>query len=1259
MWSVKGKVAVVTGASGVLGKAIGERLALQHGAVVALVSHSRPIEALPCSGNLTSDKKSTGSRTTLSEVKSAAFQCDIRSREACGSLFQRIASSLGPTALLINCAGATQSKIFLRTSEEDYDQVMDLNLRGALNVIQAAMRYGGLRSPSIEGSGGGSVVLLGSVAGTRGNEGQVLYCAAKAALSGAVQSLAREYGSKQLRFNVVAPGLIQGTPMWAGLNEAQRSAWVRQSTLGRCATVEEVAEAVIAIALSSFISGKTIEPRKRDLTHDSHRIDHSTYFLTRRNQQRRSRLPGRVASTNLIKMSLVQKNTNFFLSFPLQCGQPIPFPLLHGLQMRPDRAAIQGSLLPAYLVEKQHKVREYREGTFAALEHNMDTAVKKTRSFAAHLRHCTDLVEGSVLALGVPTSYDIVSRLEEVRQGLDSIFTLWKSLAVSRREENRLHDELYDASCGSYATMREKNEQLERELRSINVDRDRKDAALDNAIQYVHAVIAERSAWQEQFGYNRQELPTEDTTFGERCTAALSALYQARRVQTDPQSDAVPDQEDKQKIPQDRPYISLSDDAHSLSKRWNRIEDTRHSMVCKSCRLKYIPPDEETELLRDVLAMGTGSNVLMKDVADERERLEVTKAKVRGECADIIETMRLVKKDLFLMKWFLRDTMEKRAPFAISTREVCKMLTEHVESQAMSLAKQWMADREREREHDKMEHSSPKKRSGLRRSAGKRSRRGDQSTTENTMTNVLPDISRTAAATPSESLPADAEAQSKQPLAHSTSGANNVTFNNPGESGSTMPPHTHCPSPTEGPGREGTRQTSGVLCQVQRIALEGLPQMKKKFKEKKKGWRPGFLCTISNIFLLLFIVCTNHGHIHTMATERHTMLSYSYSSCEMRSSTSLSSSSFRLANRVPYDSSPIPEPPSPDSFRRSNAQQALQPPQPAVVQHRLSQNVSSPKPLHHRPDGNGPKVLEKDFRLDPRPFSRRNGIYLFRGTEISTGIVRAIKIYDIRGADEHKLQRILDEAQIGKKIGVHRFVVSTHAYYVSPEKHAIVMDIWEGGTLLDELMHRGRMTESRAGRLLRMLLQGLAHIHSHRVMHRDIKPENIFLAAGTPQGTQPVFNLPSGASDSQSLGSIGNRSGGEEDLLAIGDFSLATINIPSKDYVGSPQYSAPELAMIGLQQDRRNANRPFYNEKCDIWSVGVVAFVMLTGLLPFDGDTPEKIFMEVLKNSIPFDKAQYLSQGAKEFILAMTRSNPSARPTAKDALRHPWIIAMK
>ncbi|EPY19736.1 3-oxoacyl-[acyl-carrier protein] reductase [Strigomonas culicis] len=232
-WCVSGKVGLITGASCGLGREITRRLATSHGMTLVCVSRRDWAADLPegCRG----------------------MTADIRSGAACDQLLRHVRQELGPVSVLVNCAGVTQNKLHAVSSDADYDVVMDTNVRGALNVTRAALRHGGL----LQG-GGGSVVHIGSTVGLTGNKGQVLYAASKAALSAASKSWAKEYGAKNIRFNVVAPGLIEGGGMGATLSDAQREAWRQSCPLGRLATVEDVADVVVSVLLSSYVNGQTI-----------------------------------------------------------------------------------------------------------------------------------------------------------------------------------------------------------------------------------------------------------------------------------------------------------------------------------------------------------------------------------------------------------------------------------------------------------------------------------------------------------------------------------------------------------------------------------------------------------------------------------------------------------------------------------------------------------------------------------------------------------------------------------------------------------------------------------------------------------------------------------------------------------------------------------------------------------------------------------------------------------------------------------------
>lgn len=305
-----------------------------------------------------------------------------------------------------------------------------------------------------------------------------------------------------------------------------------------------------------------------------------------------------------------------------------------------------------------------------------------------------------------------------------------------------------------------------------------------------------------------------------------------------------------------------------------------------------------------------------------------------------------------------------------------------------------------------------------------------------------------------------------------------------------------------------------------------------------------------------------------------------------------------------------------------------------------------------------PRRLEREYVMKERPTSVfPNGVLMYTGMDRSSSVPKAIKIYPAEEMTEEKRRRVRHEAQMGLDLPPHPQVVNTIDFFEAPNRLAIVMDLWEGGTLLDYLLRRGPLSERQSGNIIAQLLQALAHLHANHVMHRDVKPENIFLLNyPSDENSNPLLKQRRASGTLYASSSTGNENNDGGALhIGLGDLSLSTSKIPNSDYVGSPQYSSPEMAMIALRKEFRNLGKPLYNEKCDVWSAGVLTFVLLTQLLPFDGDSAEEVFLSVLKNMIPFDKGPRISPEAKNFILSLTKSNPGSRPTAKDALRHPWI----
>lgn len=181
-----------------------------------------------------------------------AVRCDITDAEQVEQAYKEIEEAHGPVEILIANAGITKDQLLMRMSEEDFTSVIDTNLTGTFRVVKRANR-GMLRAKK------GRVVLISSVVGLYGGPGQANYAASKAALVGFARSLARELGSRNITFNVVAPGFVD-TDMTKALTDEQRENIVKQVPLGRYAQPEEIAATVRFLASddASYITGAVI-----------------------------------------------------------------------------------------------------------------------------------------------------------------------------------------------------------------------------------------------------------------------------------------------------------------------------------------------------------------------------------------------------------------------------------------------------------------------------------------------------------------------------------------------------------------------------------------------------------------------------------------------------------------------------------------------------------------------------------------------------------------------------------------------------------------------------------------------------------------------------------------------------------------------------------------------------------------------------------------------------------------------------------------
>jgi 3-oxoacyl-[acyl-carrier protein] reductase len=234
------KVALVTGASQGIGRAIALDLA-KHGATVALAARS--IDKL----------ESVAAEITAAGGTAKAFALDVTSEDSIKSCAKSVLSDLGACHILVNNAGITRDGLALRMKLADFEDILRANLTGAFLLTQAVIS-------SMMKARWGRVINITSVVGETGAAGQVNYAASKAGLIGLTKSLAREFASRNITVNAVAPGFIS-TAMTEALTDEQRSGILAQVPLGRYGTVEDIASSVTFLAsdAAGYITGHTLD----------------------------------------------------------------------------------------------------------------------------------------------------------------------------------------------------------------------------------------------------------------------------------------------------------------------------------------------------------------------------------------------------------------------------------------------------------------------------------------------------------------------------------------------------------------------------------------------------------------------------------------------------------------------------------------------------------------------------------------------------------------------------------------------------------------------------------------------------------------------------------------------------------------------------------------------------------------------------------------------------------------------------------------
>ncbi|HIW60127.1 MAG TPA: 3-oxoacyl-[acyl-carrier-protein] reductase [Candidatus Anaerobutyricum avicola] len=237
---LEGKVAVVTGASGGIGRAI----ALAFGKAGASV-------AVHYNGN---EAKAAAVKAEIEEAggKAEIFRCNVADFDACSDFIKSVVKTFGKIDILVNNAGITRDGLVMGMSEEDFDAVIDTNLKGSFNCIRFASRQM-MRKKY------GRIINITSVSGVAGNAGQANYSASKAGLIGLTKSVAKELASRNITANAIAPGFVK-TEMTDVLSDEVKEAAMKQIPLGRFAEPEDIANAAVFLAsdMASYITGQVL-----------------------------------------------------------------------------------------------------------------------------------------------------------------------------------------------------------------------------------------------------------------------------------------------------------------------------------------------------------------------------------------------------------------------------------------------------------------------------------------------------------------------------------------------------------------------------------------------------------------------------------------------------------------------------------------------------------------------------------------------------------------------------------------------------------------------------------------------------------------------------------------------------------------------------------------------------------------------------------------------------------------------------------------
>jgi len=246
---------------------------------------------------------------------------------------------------------------------------------------------------------------------------------------------------------------------------------------------------------------------------------------------------------------------------------------------------------------------------------------------------------------------------------------------------------------------------------------------------------------------------------------------------------------------------------------------------------------------------------------------------------------------------------------------------------------------------------------------------------------------------------------------------------------------------------------------------------------------------------------------------------------------------------------------------------------------------------------------------------------VYLATHKPTGSQHAVKVINKKDLGKDYEKNLKMEVDILKKVN-HPNIIALKELFDTPDKLYLVMELVTGGELFDKIVEKGSYTESEASQLVRRIVSAVDYLHNMGIVHRDLKPENLLLK-------RPDNDLE----------------------VAIADFGLSKIvgqQMMMQTACGTPSYVAPEVL-----------NASGYGKEVDMWSIGVITYILLCGFPPFYGDTVPEIFEQIMEANFDYPEEYWgsITKEAKDFINKLLVVDAEKRLSATDALRHPWLAS--